>query len=703
MRKRRRYSKSILNFNKEQYVPKELEDIFTLWILRALFDLNAHSEFLDKDNYFVEEHIAQFLDLEEFIDIDTDSFKREDVLSILRAKYLKLEKRKRFSCNKLLTKNIKQLSNLMTLNTYEEEILKFSILLHQYEILDDSMRFLGNELNTQQVYRMCSVILDIPLLEVKKVFRHDSKFVRSSILTIYKRNTNDLKRQLDPISDSFFDNMLNMDADISVMLKESISLSSESTLKLSDYTHIQKEIDILVPYLKNSIENYTHGVNILLYGLPGTGKTELSKTLAKVLKTKLYEVSCLDEDDEPIDGKSRLKSYKTAQALLSNEKTLLMYDEAEDIFVNSGGIFAPVSRQKDKAWINKVLESNTIPTIWITNNINSIDSAIVRRFDLSIEIPIPNKSKRIEIIKQYSNNLLDNKTINILAENEDIAPALISRATKVTNSINANNSAELFTHILNGTLKAQGHNTIKESILCSSLPSTYNPSYVNCNMDLLELVDGIKENQNARICLYGVAGTGKSAYGKYIAESLNKKVILKKASDLQSKWVGECEKNIANAFKEASEEKAILVFDEVDSFLQDRTNAKASWEISQVNEMLVQMENFDGIFIATTNLMYNLDSASLRRFDLKLEFSYLKSTQAFDLFDANAKELKLDDVSSEERKIIENLDYLTPGDFAAVLRQNKFRPIKTISDFIRRLEDEVSVKRVSTSNKMGFI
>ncbi|SFV60837.1 ATPase, AAA family [hydrothermal vent metagenome] len=89
-------------------------------------------------------------------------------------------------------------------------------------------------------------------------------------------------------------------------------------------------------------------------------------------------------------------------------------------------------------------------------------------------------------------------------------------------------------------------------------------------------------------------------------------------------WVGGTEKNIANAFREAKEEKAVLVFDEVDSFLADRTGAKQSWEVTQVNEMLVQMENFDGIFIATTNLMDNLDRASLRRFDLKLEFSYLK-------------------------------------------------------------------------------
>ena len=70
-------------------------------------------------------------------------------------------------------------------------------------------------------------------------------------------------------------------------------------------------------------------------------------------------------------------------------------------------------------------------------------------------------------------------------------------------------------------------------------------------------------------------------------------------------WLGGTEKNIAQAFKEASSKKAVLVFDEVDSFLQNRSAAARSWEITQVNEMLVQMESFSGIFIATTNLIDN--------------------------------------------------------------------------------------------------
>lgn len=694
---------SVIKFDKSQLVEKELQDKISLWILRVIFQLDGQKKFIDNRNDFDRDYIASYLGLEKYVSMDEDDFTRQEVLNTIHKDYIRLEKRKRFTSNKLLNRNIKQISKLMNLNIYEQQILEFSVLLHQYEILEETAEFLGNSLNSGQVKKVISVILEIPIKEVNNIFNSNSKFSKSSILTIDKDRSNDLKRKLDPISDTFFDNMLNSDEDISVMIKDSVRACDKGNLNLKDYTHISKDIEILVPYLTNAIQNNQIGINILLYGLPGTGKTELAKTLAKTLKTELFEISYADEDDEPIDGKNRLKAYKTAQALLVNKKTILMYDEAEDIFESNGsGFFSPPSRQRDKAWINRVLETNTIPTIWITNNIHSIDNALVRRFDMSIEVPIPTKDKRAEIIKSYSSNILDIKTIETLAIHEYIAPALISSTAKVVNSIDTDDKSKAFTHILNNTLKAQGYNEIQEKQI-SSLPNIYNPNFINTTANLDELTLGIKETNNARICLYGAAGTGKSAYGKYIAQTLGKQVILKKASDLQSKWVSECEKNIANAFEEAKEEDAVLIFDEVDSFLQDRRHAKASWEISQVNEMLVQMENFDGIFIATTNLMDNLDKASLRRFDLKLEFDYLKPIQAWNMFLSYCKELKLTKPTSSFKRAVENLRHLTPGDFAAVTRQNKFRPISNVKDLIKRLEDEIAVKNVDNNRRMGFI
>ena len=686
------------------FIDKELVDKATLWTLRILFKLGGHREFIDADNRVQEDSLLSFLQLDKYLDTDDNKYTRDEVLLDARESLYKLESQKSFTTSTTLKNNISQVSELLNLNRYEEQILEFIILIKQYDILDTAVRLLGNDLNTKQAKRALGVILDIPKEKVDKALSSNSKLSRSSLVIIDKKNTYSLDRKFESISDEFVDNMLGLDEDIEVMLKDSIKRCSAPTLKLKDYKHVQSDLDILVPYLKNAIKNKQQGVNILFYGQPGTGKTELVKVLSKKLKAKLFEVSYTDEDDEAKDGTDRLKAYKSAQALLGNKKSLLMYDEAEDIFESSQGLlsfFSAPSRQKDKAWINRVLESNTIPTIWITNNINSVDSAIVRRFDISMELPIPPKNKRAEIIESYSEGMLDEETKTLLANNEKIAPALISRAAKVLNTTGSNSSKE-FKHIVSNTLKAQGHGELLQDSSVS-LPGVYKPEYVNTDTNLEELANGIKNNPNARLCLYGAAGTGKSAFGKYVAEILDKPVILKKASDLQSKWVGEAEKNIAAAFREAKDQNAVLVFDEVDSFLQDRTKANASWEISEVNEMLVQMENFNGIFIATTNLMDNLDKASLRRFDLKLEFGYLKSKQALSMFESYAKDLNLESISKEVQNSVKNLKHLAPGDFAAVVRQSKFKPIKDGSDLLHRLQNEITVKNEAKSSTMGFL
>jgi len=619
----------------------------------------------------------------------------EEFQNFLNKKLQELEK-KDLNPKTILAKNIKQLSDLMNLTRYEEEILEFVILMNQYSILEDTLDLL-EYINTNQVKLILSVVLNIPQKEIDEIFKNDSKFSKSSIVYIDGGNDR-FSRKVRFISDTFLGNMMDLDEDLYIIIKDLIKSCNESVLTLKDYYHIKRDVKLLVSYLKNAINTQKRGVNILLYGRPGTGKTELVKVLAKELKIKLFEVSYLDEENEAKEGRERLKAYKSAQFLLS-PKTLLMYDEAEDIF-NSGGFFMPV-KQEDKAWINRMLETNVVPTIWITNDIDSVDEALVRRFDMSIEVPIPVESKRKKIIKSYTKDILKKKTIKLLAKNENIAPAIIETALKVVTSTNPKNVDKTFIHLVNNTLKAQGYSRIKMKKIKKE-KINYNPKYVNSSVDLEKLVDGIKKTKNARICLYGIPGTGKSAFGKYVAEKLNKKLIIKKGSDLISKWVGETEQNIANAFKEAKDENAVLVFDEVDSFLADRNGAKNSWEVTQVNEMLVQMEEFNGIFIATTNLINNLDKASLRRFDLKLEFKALKPLQAWQMFKEFAMRLSLKVDSSYESKL-KNIKNLTPGDFIAVERQSRFRPVKNVEDFLERLENEVKVKNLENNVKLGFI
>jgi len=173
-------------------------------------------------------------------------------------------------------------------------------------------------------------------------------------------------------------------------------------------------------------------------------------------------------------------------------------------------------------------------------------------------------------------------------------------------------------------------------------------------------------------------------------------------SDLVAPFVGETEQNLARAFAAAQLEDAVLLFDEVDSFLQDRKKARQSWEITAVNEMLTQMESYQGLFIASTNLMQDLDEASIRRFDLKIHFDYLKPQQIRDLFTSHLKAMKLKDPAGSAVNQLLGEGALTPGDFALVARRARFQPFATAQQMAVALIQEVRLKR-QTQRPIGFV
>jgi SpoVK/Ycf46/Vps4 family AAA+-type ATPase len=118
--------------------------------------------------------------------------------------------------------------------------------------------------------------------------------------------------------------------------------------------------------------------------------------------------------------------------------------------------------------------------------------------------------------------------------------------------------------------------------------------------------------------------------------------------------------------------------------------------------MLTQMESYQGIFIASTNLMSSLDSAALRRFDLKVSFDYLNGEQAWQLLQSYGQSLSLGHLDSQLKGRINNLPLLTPGDFAAVARQHRFRPLTSYADMLDALTGECALKD-GHKRTIGFV
>jgi len=232
----------------------------------------------------------------------------------------------------------------------------------------------------------------------------------------------------------------------------------------------------------------------------------------------------------------------------------------------------------------------------------------------------------------------------------------------------------------------------------------YRIDCLNPDQDLVAVAEGLRRDPRGRIYLYGPPGTGKTAFGGYLARTLDRPLLVKRASDLLSMWLGATERLIAQMFGEAERENAVLLLDEADSFLRERAGAQRSWEVTQVNELLTQMEGFDGLFIAATNLVDTLDAASLRRFDLKVRFDYLRPEQTKSLFVQVLSEQGVQTAFDKAlRQRLGELDRLTPGDFATVIRRYRITGEPwTPEGLLEGLRAEHRAKPESRQRPMGF-
>jgi SpoVK/Ycf46/Vps4 family AAA+-type ATPase len=426
--------------------------------------------------------------------------------------------------------------------------------------------------------------------------------------------------------------------------------------------------------------------------------------LAGELGSALYEIASARRDGGVLDTQERFRAYCLSQALFARSPgKLILFDEIEDVFRDSDkGKNTDSNDSSRKAWVNRLLESNPVPAFWISNNIHVIDSAYLRRFDYVLEMKAPPRRVRGWILEQYLGDLPVSDAWKCrMAEHEDLMPAVVERAAKVIRSAHdlpPDETERSLARVIGNTLEVMG---LSRDPRNPALSAGYRLDVVNTDCDMVEIQHSLASHRQGRICLYGPPGTGKTAYGRHVAAELDRPLLVRRASDIVSPWLGMTERNMARMFRQAREEEAVLLLDEADSFLQDRQNAQRSWELTNVNEMLTQMESFEGIFIASTNLMDSLDAAALRRFDLKIRFDYLKPEQAWALFEDTRMQLGIDDGMDLEAAVA-RLTCLTPGDFANVVRQARLRPVRSSMTLLHRLRGECEMKPEGRRKAIGF-
>lgn len=680
---------------------KSYEALIRLWVLRLLVPLGGSREFMASFGY-QNDYLAHYLGLPPA----NEQFDMKLAMAELRKKHAQAERRRNSAAlPETLARNIARYSELMGWSKADEAVIAFTVLLETDLRLEIACGAIENA-STAKLIDVLSGVLDIDRDKIRNSILPKSSLCESGFIKVEVSASRSLVRKLAMLSDETSDRLRYVDGDPFELLRDVIAPASPAELGLEDFAHVKSTLDVLQPYLARSIDSKARGVNVFIHGAPGTGKTQIALALAKEMDCDLYEISSQNESGDGINGYGRLRALRAAQSMLRQRRAMILFDEAEDVF--DGGwthLREKSSARSQKAWMNRLLETNTAPVIWLSNDVECMDPAFLRRFDVVLEMPLLRGRHRERLLDEACGDLIDATTRNRLVEARGLAPAVVRRAARVVRTIQdilpANRTSAVLEQLIESTLEAQGHGglTTGEAV---ALPSNYDPRHIAADVDLAQVSAGIAQARTGRICLFGPPGTGKTAFGRWLATRLDVTLHAKRVSDIVSPYVGQTERNLARVFREAESDGAVLLLDEVDSFLQDRKHAQRSWEVTAVNEMLTQMEAFSGVFIASTNLMDGLDQAALRRFDLKVKFGYLRSAQAWDLFAVHCESLGLPAPDASARDAVERLATLTPGDFTAVARQHRFRPISSVPELIMALGAECSLKKDSRK-AVGFI
>ena len=405
----------------------------------------------------------------------------------------------------------------------------------------------------------------------------------------------------------------------------------------------------------------TMGSGILLYGLPGTGKTMMAKAIANQLNGAFFSVKCSD-----ILSKWVGEAEQNIKNLFATARTypisIIFFDEFEAI-----GASREETDKTEKDLVPEILaqmqgfekSENTCICIAATNRPWMIDSAFLRpgRFGTHFKVDLPNEEAREQIFHMRLKDVpcaeLDYPALGEMTEGynaADIADGFIEKMKQLAIDRALANGGDAMIEMKDAVTAEQ---SVKSSVSSSDIDNLKRfeagqmdkslsgfapeekPSITMDDVKGLENVKKEIQDQVIRprlhpeifakfgkqvetgILLYGLPGTGKTMMAKAIANALDGAFFSVRCSDILSKWVGGSEQNVKNLFDAARRYKvAIIFFDEFEAIGAKRDDEDHATK-ALVPEILAEMQGFKTskntlLVLAATNRPWMIDSAFLR-------------------------------------------------------------------------------------------
>lgn len=438
---------------------------------------------------------------------------------------------------------------------------------------------------------------------------------------------------------------------------------------------------------------------VLLYGPPGTGKTLLAKAVANETQANFILING-PEIMSKYYGQSEQNLRKKFEEAEKNAPSIVFIDEIDAIAIKREESHGEVERRvvaQLLALMDGLKSRGKVVVIAASNIPNSLDPALRRpgRFDREIEIGVPDKNARTNILKIHTRNMPLAKDVNL----DDIADfshgfvgadlyalskeAAMNVLRRLLPEINTKDSDKIPNDILEKMVvdandfkearKVVPPSAMREVMV--ELPSVKWEDIgglQDLKQELLEAVEWPLQHPEAftrlgvtppkGILIYGPPGTGKTLLAKAVAHESNANFISVKGPELLSKWVNETPQLVKKLFQKAKQVSPCIIFiDEIDSIAgnRDLNQSDTNNGMSAINQLLTEMDGLeslnDVVVIAATNRPDVIDSAILRsgRCDRMILASIPDQQSRLDIFKIHTRNMPLgEDISLEDLSVI---------------------------------------------------
>jgi hypothetical protein len=402
-------------------------------------------------------------------------------------------------------------------------------------------------------------------------------------------------------------------------------------LDWSDFAHLAEPAEVAVRLLRGAALSGAKGVNILLHGPVGTGKTRLAATIAARAGLALHAVGEADEEGDEPSRTERASALRLALALTASRRdAALLFDEGEDL-LEAAPRQSEAREGRSKAWLNRVLEDNPTPVLWTINDLHRVDRATLRRMSLLVEVGVPEEEAVRERIWSRVLGLeglaLGGGAAVRLAGRWAAAPALCASAARAAR-LSGGGAAEVeaamrgYAQVLGGGAPRAGH---------GGDPASAAPDLelLACDADIEALAARLAAPgapQGWALLVAGPAGSGRSTLAAHLAAGAGLPVVRRRGADLAGVPSGEASRALAAAFAEARAKQAVLVLDGIDAVAAERGAPGA--DDAALDALLAEMDGHPLPLVCVADVPPRLDRAALRRFTLTVRLGALDPERA---------------------------------------------------------------------------